>query len=66
MVTQQRVELRFGTGDHKFGTVSKVFPDGSFVVSYDSYRDEKMRKVPGGRFTYPPESQRFFTVLHAA
>jgi hypothetical protein len=51
--TQQRVELRFATTDHNFGTVSKIWPDGRFRVSFDSYRDEKNRKVSGGRFIYP-------------
>lgn len=72
MITQQRVELRYAADktsmspDHKVGTVSRVFSDGSFKVSFDSYlfdNGKRVVKVKGGRYTYPASAARFFTVL---
>jgi hypothetical protein len=62
VVTQQRVELKYATTPHKSGTVSKVFSDGSFKVSYDSYRDDKGHRVSGGRIVYPARMATAFTV----
>lgn len=63
MVTQQRVELRFGSTDHKAGTVTKVYRDGRFRVSYDSYLCYSggiERRVSGGRYEYPAKAAANF------
>jgi hypothetical protein len=34
------------------GTVTKVTAKG-FTVAYDSHHDERGKRVPGGRYSYP-------------
>lgn len=68
MRTQQRVELRLATakyyGDyHRTGTVSRVFPDGAFKVSFDSYEGPNGKRVSGGRFIYPPSAAANFNIV---
>lgn len=62
--TQQRVELRYAHTEEKpKGTVSRVRWNGDFRVSFDSSRDDRGRKVSGGRFWYRAAQATAFTVL---
>ena len=70
--TQQRVELRYAADktslspEHKLGTVSKVFADGSFQVAFDSYlfdNGKRVVRVRGGRYTYKAHQAASFSVL---
>lgn len=63
MKSQARVELRFGTYEPKTGTVSRVFSDGGFRVTYDHRPVINGRLQPRTRITYPAASARLFNVI---
>jgi len=56
MQTGQRVQLITPQGP--VGTVTRVSPDGSFRVSYDSHGRQKRR--PRERYWYPADAARNF------